>query len=215
MDPSAFRVREHCTLSNTYQLPQPALTPTPPPQNIFAAAWAFPGAFLLGLPFIPESPYWHAQKSQPDNARRALERLAPKNHSVQARFDQIMGDIEAERALAAVTGSAVSLLDCFRGTNWRRTLIVFICMSMNIAVGGVLSANAPYFLYQTGLESYTVTMLIQIGISLGVLSALVNVVLMSRFNQRPLLMGGLGLCGAMFLIMGIAGCFARTPTNLL
>ena len=170
---------------------------------------------MIGLPFIPESPYWYAQKSQPDKVQRALERLSPKNHSVQARFDQIMGDVEAERALMAVTGSAVSLLDCFRGNNWRRTRIVFICMSMNIVVGGVLSANAPYFLYQTGLESYTVTMLIQIGVSLGVISALVNVVLMSRFNQRPLLLGGIGLCAAMFLIMGIAGCLPRTPTNLL
>jgi hypothetical protein len=126
-----------------------------------------------------------------------------------------MGAIEAERALMAVTGSAVSLLDCFRGTNWRRTRIVLICMSMNIVVGGVLSANAPYFLNQTGLASYTVTMLIQIGISLGVLSALVNIVLMSRFNQRPLLLGGIGLCAVMFLIMGIAGCFGRTQSNLL
>lgn len=120
--------------------------------------------------------------------------------------------IELERSLS---GEAVSVLDCFRGTNWRRTRIVLICTSMNVVVGGVLSANAPYFLNQTGLESETVTMLIQIGISLGVVSALVNVVLMAKFNQRPLLLGGIGLCAVMFLIMGIAGCFARTPKNLL
>jgi hypothetical protein len=126
-----------------------------------------------------------------------------------------MTAIETERTIAAVTGSTVSLLDCFRGTNWRRTRVVLICSSMNIVVGGVLSANAPYFLNQTGLDSKTVTMLIEIGISLGVLSALVNMVLMARFNQRPLLLGGIGLCAVMFLIMGIAGCFARTPKTLL
>jgi hypothetical protein len=170
---------------------------------------------LVGLPFIPESPYWYAQKDQPAKVKRALERLSPKNHPVQARLDQIMGAIDTERAVRAVTGSAVSLLDCFRGSNWRRTRIVLICTSMNIAVGGVLSANAPYFLNQTGLSSHTVTMLIEIGISLGVLSALVNVAFMARFNPRPLLLGGLGLCALMYLIMGIAGCLARTPSNLL
>jgi hypothetical protein len=131
---------------------------------------------------------------------------------VQPRLNQITAAIELERALS---GASVSVLDCFRGTNWRRTRIVLICSSMNVVVGGVLSANAPYFLNQTGLTSETVTMLIEIGISLGVLSALVNVALMARFNQRPLLLGGIGLCAVMFLIMGIAGCFVRTPKNLL
>jgi hypothetical protein len=147
---------------------------------------------------------------------RALQRLSPKDTPVQARVDQMLASIDAERAMMATSGaSAVTLLDCFRGVNWRRTRIVLLCSSMNIVVGGTLSANAPYFLNQTGLDSHTVTMLIQIGISLGVVSALVNVALMARFNQRPLLLGGIGLCAAMFLIMGVAGCFARTPTNLL
>jgi hypothetical protein len=185
-------------------------------QHLFAAAWAFPGALLIGLPFIPESPYWHAQKNQPSKVKRALERLCPKGAPVQQRANQLMAAVDAERALMAASGSSgASVLDCFRGANWRRTRIVLLCSSMNIIVGGTLSANAPYFLNQTGLDSHSVTMLIQIGISLGLLSALVNVVLMARFNQRPLLLGGMGLCAAMFLVMGIAGCFERTPSNLL
>jgi hypothetical protein len=39
-------------------------------------------------------------------------------------------------------------------------------------VGSVLSSNAPYFFDQTGLDSQTIIMLVQIGVSMGVVSAL-------------------------------------------
>ncbi|CAI4213177.1 unnamed protein product [Parascedosporium putredinis] len=165
---------------------------------VFAAAWAFPAILALG-------------------ARDSLVRLHSKSTDVaiiDARFREIVDTVESERRLAASSGQA-SFMDTLRGTNWRRTRIIFICFYMPQVVGAVLSANAPYFLNQTGLESHTVIMIIQVGISAGVVSALLNFFLLTKFRHRPLMFSGVGLCVIMYLIMGIFGTMERTPRNLL
>lgn len=168
----------------------------------------------IGLPFIPESPYWLVQKNKPEKAKRALERLSNAKEDVSSRLAEIIATAEHERHIQS-QAAQVSWLDCFRGVNWRRTRIILILNYMPQVIGANLSANAPYFLNQTGLASDTVIMLIEIGISLGVLSSFVNIYLMMKFPHRALMIGGIVLCTAVYLTMGIAGCFPRTPTTLL
>ncbi|CZR40695.1 uncharacterized protein FPRO_10283 [Fusarium proliferatum ET1] len=178
---------------------------------IFAAAWAFPGILALGLPFLPESPYWLVMKQQHDKARQALQRLSPSGEDIDARLDQVQQTVYRERELA---NGDVSILDCFRGTNMRRTRIILICMYMPKVVGAVLSSNAPYFLNQTGLDSHMVVTLTQIGISMGVVSAIVNLFLMMRLRHRLLMFFGVGISIIMYLIMGIASLLPKTTGSL-
>jgi MFS transporter, SP family, general alpha glucoside:H+ symporter len=186
MDPSAFRV-------------------------LFAAAWVFPFILAVGLPFMPESPYYLVMTGQHEKARKSLQRLL-SDGNVECRLAEIQKTVEAERAL---TSSKPTFAECFRGTNLRRTRIILICFYMPQVVGAVLSANAPYFLNQTGLDSSTVIMLVQVGISMGVVSALLNVFLMMRFRHRPLMFFGVGLCVVMYLIMGIGGVLEQNRTTLM
>lgn len=185
---------------------------------VFAGAWAFPALLALGLPFLPESPYYLVLRGDSSGARDALRRLLPGSTSLEAidaRLAEITQTVETERALASASKSA-SFSDCFRGTNARRTRIMLICFYMPQAVGAVLSANAPYFLNQTGLDSATVVMLVQVGISVGVISAIANVFLMMRFRHRPLMFFGLGFCVVMYLIMGVFGALKeQNRTTLL
>ncbi|RKL28330.1 hypothetical protein BFJ72_g12561 [Fusarium proliferatum] len=178
---------------------------------IFAAAWAFPGILALGLPFLPESPYWLVMKQQHDKARQALQRLSPSGEDIDARLDQVQQTVYRERELA---NGDVSILDCFHGTNMRRTRIILICMYMPKVVGAVLSSNAPYFLNQTGLDSHMVVTLTQIGISMGVVSAIVNLFLMMRLRHRLLMFFGVGISIIMYLIMGIASLLPKTTGSL-
>ncbi|KAF5672021.1 maltose permease [Fusarium heterosporum] len=178
---------------------------------VFAAAWIFPGLLALGLPFMPESPYWLTLKDKHDQARRALLRLSPNEDGIDARLLQIQHTIETERRLAAQKTSYVEL---FRGDNLRRTRILLVCMYMPQIVGTVLSSNAPYFLNQTGMNNHTTVMLLQIAVSCGVISAVVNVFAMMKFNYRTLMFFGVSVCLVMYLAMGIAGTMARTTAPL-
>lgn len=163
---------------------------------------------------MPESPYFLVQKADLPKASRMLQRLSNGRTNIQAQLNRIATTVEAERALAAETQKA-SFLDCFRGIEWRRTRIILICNYLPQVVGATLSANAPYFLNQTGMASHTVIMLIQVGISFGVISAILNIYLMMKFNHRPLMFFGVTLDVALFLVMGIAGCFKRDKAALL
>jgi MFS family permease len=87
-------------------------------------------------------------------------------------------------------------------------------MYMPQIVGTVLSSNAPYFLNQTGMDNHTTVMLLQIAVSCGVVSAVMNVFAMMKFNYRTLMFFGVSICLAMYLAMGIAGTMARTPVPL-
>ncbi|TEA20933.1 General alpha-glucoside permease [Colletotrichum sidae] len=179
---------------------------------VFAAAWAFPGALALGLPFLPESPTWLVLKNRHEQARRSLRRLSNPKEDVDARLGQIIDNVETERRLAA---EPASFVECFRGTNWRRTRIILICFYIPQCVGAVLSSNAPYFLNQTGLASHTVLMLVQVGIAAGLVSAVGNAFLMMRFRHRPLMFAGLAFCVALYLAMGVAAAFPKTQASLL
>jgi MFS transporter, SP family, general alpha glucoside:H+ symporter len=178
---------------------------------IFAGGWAFPAALAAGLYFMPESPYWLVMKSHHDKARKSLVRLSNGREDIEARLVQIQHTIEAERRLNA---QKTSWAELFRGTNLRRTRIIVICFYMPVVVGSVIASNAPYFLNQTGLDSHTVVKLVQIGISLGVVSALFNIFLMMHIRHRLLTFIGVAFCAAMFLIMGVMGTMARTETNM-
>jgi SP family general alpha glucoside:H+ symporter-like MFS transporter len=163
---------------------------------------------------MPESPYYLVQKGNLPKAEHMLQRLSNGRTNIQAQLNHIVATVEAERAFAAETEKA-SFIDCFKGTEWRRTRIILICNYLPQVVGATLSANAPYFLNQTGMASHTVVMLIQVGISFGVASSILNIYLMMKLSHRPLMFFGVTLDVVLFLIMGIAGCFGRNKSALL
>lgn len=178
---------------------------------VFAAAWIFPGLRALGLSFMPESPYWLALKDKNDQARHAMIRLSSNEDAIDARLVQIQHSIETERRLAV---QKTSYTELFRGTNLRRTRILLIYMYMPQIVGTVLSSNALYFLNQTGMDNHITVMILQITVSCGVLSAVLNVFAISKFNYRTLMFFGVSICLVMYLAMGIAGTMTRTPATL-
>lgn len=179
---------------------------------LFAAGWAFPGVLALGLPFMPESPYWLVMKNRKEQALSALRKLSGPHEDSVARIAQIEATIEHERQIEA---TKATFIECFRGSNLRRTLIILICMYMPQISGAVLASNAPYFLNQTGLDSHTVLLLTQVGVAMGAVSAFVNIFFMMKFTRRTLMLFGVALCCAMYLIMGIGGVVPRSTSSLL
>ncbi|KAJ3540813.1 hypothetical protein NM208_g4893 [Fusarium decemcellulare] len=179
---------------------------------VFAAAWVFPGILALGLPFLPESPYYLVMKNKRDLALKHLANLSAADENLEARLKHIEGTIEAERLINC---EKASFLECFKGINWRRTRIILICMYMPQIVGSSLSSNAPYFLNQTGLSSGLIIKLMQIGLGVSILSCVINIYMMTLFRHRPLMFFGMSICATIYFIMGVAASCPQSEKTLL
>ncbi|KAH6613049.1 general substrate transporter [Boeremia exigua] len=117
----------------------------------FAVQWVWPPFLILATYFAPESPWYLARKGQNKEAKRSLDRLvsAPAtaintNHTLS----MIQHTIELERGMK-VGGS---YLDCFKGTNLRRTEIAMVSWGLQILPGFVIQNYTTYFFTLAGLS---------------------------------------------------------------
>ncbi|KAJ5682956.1 hypothetical protein N7462_006121 [Penicillium macrosclerotiorum] len=182
-------------------------------QVLFAAAWVWPGVVLVFLPLLPESPYYLVMKDRLEKARKSLQRLGNKPSQVTAMLDQIVRVNEEEKLRTAASKDS-SFLECFRGTNWRRTRIILLCNALSQVIGASFMSNGPYFLVQAGMSSSKTGMMTEIGIAFGLASSIITAYLMTKCGRRRLIIFGISLSTALFTVMGIAGCFPNSSTAL-
>lgn len=76
--------------------------------------------------------------------------------------------------------------------------------------GLTLLANASYFLQIVGMEASLSVMFLIIGIVLGLLANVVSIWIVSAVRRRPLFLLTLVISTALWLGMGIAGCWSGT-----
>ena len=152
-------------------------------------------------------------KNNHAKAERMLQRLSNKNTDVSAALSRIITLNAHERQITAESKD-VSFIDCFKGTNWRRTRIILYCNGLSQVIGASFIANGPYFLVQAGLSPTHIAMMVEIGISFAIASSLITTFLMSRWGRRRMIIFGVSLSGLFFLLMGIAGCFPHSSSAL-
>lgn len=83
-----------------------------------------PAAMLiLAVPLLPESPSWLLVHGKREAAGRSFRKFNGPNHDVEATLAILEATVDKEREL---NSQGASYLDCFKGSNLRRTTIV--CM---------------------------------------------------------------------------------------
>lgn len=166
----------------------------------------WPVPLLIGILLAPESPWWLVRKGRIEDAQKALLRLTSLDRETDFDADETIAMMVHTTALEEKITSGASYLDCFRGTDLRRTEIVCAAWAIQNLSGNAFSGYSTYFLQQAGLDpsrSYDFA-LGQYGINMGgVIGAWF---LMSLgLGRRTLYLGGLcGLC-TMLMIMGFLG----------
>lgn len=88
---------------------------------LIVAQWGFCGVSFVALWFLPESPTFLVRTKQLDRARKSLERLYTDPLDAEGHLELTQATIAA-----AETQAEVSYMECFRGTNLRRTLIAIL-----------------------------------------------------------------------------------------
>ncbi|CAI7610976.1 unnamed protein product [Penicillium crustosum] len=168
----------------------------------YGLQWMWPVPLFIAIFLAPESPWWLIRKNKDEDAKKALLRLTNPERNVDFNADETIAMIRHTTDLEAKLSEGASYLDCFKGTNLRRTEIVCLVWAIQNLSGNSFSNYSTYFLEQAGLSpsnSYSFAMG-QYGINMvGVLGAWL---LMSfGIGRRALYLYGLcGLSTILFLI---------------
>ncbi|KAJ5107967.1 hypothetical protein N7456_004642 [Penicillium angulare] len=173
---------------------------------IFAAQWAFPCFIALAAIFIPESPWYLCRKGHIEQAKKSLCRLHVKNTNTELILKEIQTAIASENAIANMQKD-VSYLDCFKGTNWRRTRISCGMFAVQQFTGIAFYSQALYFLGISGLPTALTFQLALGGFGVAMLGNIVSWFIMNYVGRRPLILIGIILNGLCLMSVGIAGCF--------
>ena len=171
----------------------------------FASQWAFAGfAILVGL-LIPESPMFLVKKGNLEQAENSYARLHSREQAPMA-IDTIKKTIEAE-ALASAYAENASYVECFKGSNWRRTRIIAYANTLQQCLGVTLLANSTYFLELGGMSPSNALLVLECGVGFGLLANVISWFSMTQFGRRSILLASTALVGVIWLAVGIAGCF--------
>ncbi|KAI0470641.1 sugar transporter [Xylariaceae sp. FL0804] len=185
----------------------------------YALQWMLPVPLVVGILFAPESPWWLVRRERIDDARRALLRLTSAGRGgrdVAFDVDETIAMMVHTTALEDKITKGASYLDCFKGTDLRRTEIVCACWAIQNLSGNSFSNFSTYFLEQAGLSSSNAYAFAcgQYAINcVGVFGAWALIAL--GVGRRTLYLYGLAGLFCMLLILGFLGLAPnRTEASL-
>lgn len=174
-----------------------------------ASQWPFSAVPFFVALILPESPIWFFHQGNTDAALRSLKKLYRDEGKAKEALDQLVVLIEVERT---TQDGAVGYLDCFKGTNGRRTGIVIFASLIPIVFGLPLLAQASYFIQIVGMEASLSLIILILGIALGFIGNGVGLWAMSKIGRRPLILFSFGITTMLWLGMGIAGIWSGAIT---
>lgn len=90
----------------------------------FLLQWVWPVPLLIGAYFAPESPWNAVRRGEVEMARKSLMRLRNDSPEKEAEVNSTLAFIRHTTALEEAETEGAGFMECFKGTNLRRTEIV-------------------------------------------------------------------------------------------
>ncbi|OJJ44590.1 hypothetical protein ASPZODRAFT_160680 [Penicilliopsis zonata CBS 506.65] len=177
-------------------------------RGIFVSQYAVTTLGLMGLPFMPESPWWLIGQGRDKKAANALRRLGHPASSTDAQIASIKATLEKVRQET----EGVTFLECFKKSNLRRTIISIAPLSIQAFVGILFIINyLTYYIQLAGISTAT-SFKMQVGATVICMAAnMTSWFLVDRVGRRNLTMVGVT---TMIVILMIAGGLGSQPGNM-
>ncbi|KAM0228584.1 hypothetical protein ACHAP5_011905 [Fusarium lateritium] len=169
----------------------------------FYLQWVWPVPLFFVAYFAPESPWNAVRRGEIDEARRSLQRLA--SDSAQDTVEATLAYIQHTTELEMAETHGASFLECFRGSNLRRTEINCVVWAAQILCGNAILGFVIVFLQAAG---WSVEQSLNLNISLSacyVVGGVICWLLFPHFGRATIYMGGLGFMLCCLLAIGGLG----------
>ena len=194
----ALRSFAHDTSQWSYRIP-------------FALQWVWVVPIFIGVVFAPESPWWLIKHERTIEARRALNRLMNSSEANSTKLDESITLMQHTNEVEKHLSSGTGYIDCFRGSDLRRTEIA--CFTwMTQSVCGIMTGYATYFYAQAGLETGTALDMSIAMYGAGIVGALLCWILMRLAGRRTLYLWGCAFIALTLLAVGLVGALGPTTT---
>ncbi|KAJ5289250.1 uncharacterized protein N7443_009503 [Penicillium atrosanguineum] len=169
---------------------------------VMIAQASVPLILICGVWFMPESPRWLLMKNRHEDAKSALASFRKGKASpsdVSLELSLIQTALEEQRELAATT----TYLDCFRGSNLRRTLIAVVVQLMQQIQGNSFMNNyLVVFLERIGIQNGLQIYIAQNATQLGGIT--LAFYFTDKIGRRPILiMSSFFMALLMWVVAGL------------
>ncbi|OQV06969.1 hypothetical protein CLAIMM_11465 [Cladophialophora immunda] len=181
-------------------------------RSVFCSQYGFAGIAALFVWFMPESPWWLVTRGRDEKAIKSLHRLGypAQNGEDAKRLANIKVTLEEIRRET----EGVTYLECFRKSNFRRTIVAISPLIVQQFTGIVFAAS--YSTYYAELAGFSTKMAFKLQIAQQVLSMFGNVIswyLIDVAGRRALTVWGtVGLTVILWIMGGLA--VAGSPGDL-
>ena len=185
------------TTANAYRIP-------------FAIQWMWPPLLIVGVFFAPESPWWLVRHNRIPEARRSLRRLtrhpdSPSNEEIDMDLDKTIALISHTNEIEASITAGTRYIDCFTGTNLRRTEICSVVWMVQSICGSTFIGYSTVFFEQAGLPTIDAFDMSMAQYSLAAIGTILSWFLMTYAGRRTIYLWGTAALSTLLFIIGMIG----------
>ncbi|KAK5207801.1 hypothetical protein LTR41_006313 [Exophiala xenobiotica] len=167
----------------------------------FAVQWIWPIPLFCIMIFAPESPWWLVRKDRLTEAEHSLKRLAQKSANIDTKATIAML-VHTNNHEQESTG-ATTYLDCFKGTDIRRTEICAAVFVIQAFSGLLFAQYCTYFMKQAGLDANNAFKM-NLGYNgLAFIGTVLSWLLIRRFGRRTIYVTGLAVLTTIELLSSL------------
>ncbi|CBX90414.1 hypothetical protein IAQ61_001917 [Plenodomus lingam] len=171
----------------------------------YALQWIWPIPLMIGISFAPESPWWLVRKDREDDAKKMLMRLTSPERHPEFNADETIAMMRHTNELEKSLSEGTSYLDCFRGTDLRRTEIAAMTWFTQAFCGASLIGYSTYFFQQAGLSDSNSFSMSLGQYAIGGVGVFIAWALIPRVGRRTLYLCGDVVMLILLLLIGGLG----------
>ncbi|KKP01278.1 MFS transporter, SP family, general alpha glucoside:H+ symporter [Trichoderma harzianum] len=171
----------------------------------FALQWVWPIPLFIGAYLAPESPWNAVRRDKSEEARKALKRLRTPSPESDFEIEATLAYIQHTTAIERAETASASFIECFQGTNLRRTEINCVVWAAQILCGNAILGYSVVFLEAAGFSELQA---FDLNISLSacyIVGGIICWFMFPHVGRATIYMGGLALMFCCLIAIGGLG----------